>query len=168
MLVSYDIPDAAISAFGGSSDLGDHLPRWQAAKAARQGQQTTGVHDGRVPKLTEAVRQGGHMIKAAFVKVREDKVDRLRAWSEELQVRAEEVRDAFAEQSTNKERAYLVHGLEAPILVLVYDFDDAARAHEAFRDSTLAIDQDYKQVMDEVMDDALDAEVLYEVARLPG
>ena len=108
------------------------------------------------------------MIKAAFVKVREDKVDRLRAWSEELQVRAEEVRDAFAEQSTNKERAYLVHGLEAPILVLVYDFDDAARAHEAFRDSTLAIDQDYKQVMDEVMDDALDAEVLYEVARLPG
>jgi hypothetical protein len=30
------------------------------------------------------------MIKAAFVRVRRDKVDRLRAWSEELQARAEE------------------------------------------------------------------------------
>jgi hypothetical protein len=40
--------------------------------------------------------------------------------------------------------------------------------HGAFRSSTLAIDQDYKRVMDEVMDDALDAEVLYEVGRLPG
>ena len=108
------------------------------------------------------------MLKAAFVKVREDKVGRLRAWSEELQGRAEEVRDAFAAQSTNKERAYLVYGLETPLLVLVYDFDDPARAHEAFRSSTLAIDQDYKRVMDEVMDDALDAEVLYEVGRLPG
>jgi hypothetical protein len=71
-------------------------------------------------------------------------------------------------QGTNKERAYLVHGLDAPILVLVYDFDDPARAHEAFRASTLAIDQDYKRVMDEVMDDALDAEVLDDVGRLPG
>jgi hypothetical protein len=108
------------------------------------------------------------MVKAAFVRVHKDKVDRLRAWSEELQARADEVREAFAAQSTNLERAYLLHGLEAPILVLVYDFDDPVRAHEAFRSSTLAIDEDYKRVMDEILDDAVDAEPLYKVGRLPG
>jgi hypothetical protein len=107
------------------------------------------------------------MIKAAFVRVRRDKVDRLRAWSEELQARAEEVQEAFTAQSISQERAYLLHGLESPILVLVYDFDDPIRAHEAFRSSTLAIDEDYKRAMDEIMDEAIDAELLYEVGQLP-
>jgi hypothetical protein len=108
------------------------------------------------------------MVKAAFVRVRADQVDRLRAWSEELRARAEEVREAFAAQSTNEERAYLLHGLGAPILVLVYDFDDPVRAHEAFRSSTLTIDEDYKRVMDEILDEPVEAELLYEVGRLPG
>jgi hypothetical protein len=51
--------------------------------------------------------------------------------------------------------------------VLVYDFDDPIRAHEAFRSSTLPIDEDYKRVMDEIMDEAIDAELLYEVGQLP-
>jgi len=105
------------------------------------------------------------MVKAAFVRVREDKVDRLRAWSEELRARADEVRQAFAAQSTNEERAFLLHGLGAPILVLVYDFQDPSRAHEAFRSSTLAIDEDYRHAMDEILDVPVEAELLYEVRR---
>jgi hypothetical protein len=64
------------------------------------------------------------MVKAAFVRVREDKVERLRAWAEELRARSGEVEEAFAQQSTRQERAFLLHGLDAPVMVLLYDFDD--------------------------------------------
>jgi Family of unknown function (DUF6176) len=108
------------------------------------------------------------MVKAAFVRVREDKVERLRAWAEELRARSGEVEEAFAQQSTRQERAFLLHGLDAPVMVLLYDFDDPGSCARGVFSSTLAIDQDYKRAMDEVMAEPVEAELLYEVGRRPG
>jgi len=99
-------------------------------------------------------------------RVAEGEVDRLRWWLGELMRRRDEVVQTFRNEGTREEVAYLLSTSDGPVLVYVMDVADPARADLAFRYSELPIDQEHKLVMHEVLGDAVDAELLYDV-RLP-
>jgi len=78
-----------------------------------------------------------------------------------------EVLQTFHNEGTREEVAYLLRDSEGAILVYIMDVADPTTADLAFRYSSLPIDQQHKQVMHQVLGDAADAELLYDV-RLPG
>ena len=103
------------------------------------------------------------MIMAAFSQVRPDQVEQLRAFGDELDQRRGEMEQALATAGTRQERAFLLRSVEPPIVVFIYDFDDPARATQAFRESNRPVDRRYKQVMDTVLADPVEVELLYDV-----
>jgi len=100
-------------------------------------------------------------------RVAEGQVDVLRWWMGELMRRRDEVLQTFHNEGTREEVAYLLRDSEGAILVYIMDVADPTTADLAFRYSSLPIDQQHKQVMHQVLGDAADAELLYDV-RLPG
>ncbi len=102
------------------------------------------------------------MLRTAFLRVRPDKVDRLKWWLAELNRRRDEVLETFAQETVRHEIAYLLDGADGPILVYVMEADDFDQARRAFQGSTLAIDAEHRQVINEVTDGAAPVESLYE------
>lgn len=102
------------------------------------------------------------MIEVVFRKIRPDKVDRLRAWLQELNERSDEVRQTFEQETVRHERGYILHTGEGPILAYVMEAEDHDKARKAYQTSTLPIDAQHKQVMAECLGDPADAELLYE------
>jgi hypothetical protein len=102
------------------------------------------------------------MIEVVFRKVRPDKLDRLRAWLKELNERKDEVRQTFEQETVRHERGYILDGKDGPILAYVMEAEDHGLARRAYRNSTLAIDRQHKEVMADCLGDPADAELLYE------
>jgi|GraSoiStandDraft_50_1057286.scaffolds.fasta_scaffold157011_2 Family of unknown function (DUF6176) len=102
------------------------------------------------------------MLKAAFIKIRPDKVDRLKGWMAELNRRQDEVRATFAQESMRQEIAYLLEGRDGPVLVYMMDAQDWDQARRAYQASTLAIDLQHREIMEEVSDGPAATEMLYE------
>jgi hypothetical protein len=102
------------------------------------------------------------MIEVVFRKVRPDKLDRLRAWLKELNERKDEVRQTFEQETVRHERGYILDGKDGPILAYVMEAEDHRLARRAYRNSTLAIDRQHKEVMADCLGDPADAELLYE------
>jgi uncharacterized protein DUF6176 len=102
------------------------------------------------------------MIEVIFRKIRPGKVDRLRAWLKELNDRKDEVRQTFEQETVRHERGYILDGRDGPILAYVMEAEDHDRARQAYRASTLPIDEEHKKVMAECLGDPADAELLYE------
>jgi Family of unknown function (DUF6176) len=104
------------------------------------------------------------MLRVGFLKVRPDQVDRLRAWTQELTQRRDEVLETFRAESTRHECAYLLQGASGLILVYVQQVDDPERARRAFAASQLPIDLEHKQVMAEVREGPAEAELLFDIS----
>jgi hypothetical protein len=102
------------------------------------------------------------MIEVVFRKIRPDKVDRLRSWLKELNERKDEVRQTFEQETVRHERGYILAGKDGPILAYVMEAEDHDKAREAYKNSTLAIDKQHKEVMAECLGDPAEAELLYE------
>jgi hypothetical protein len=102
------------------------------------------------------------MIEVVFRKIRPGKVDRLRAWLQELNERKDEVRQTFEQETVRHERGYILDTREGPILVYVMEAEDHDKAREAYQSSTLAIDKQHGEVMADCLGDPADAELLYE------
>jgi hypothetical protein len=102
------------------------------------------------------------MIEVVFRKIRPDKVDRLRAWLQELNDRKDEVRQTFEQETVRHERGYILQGEDGPILAYVMEAEDHDKASAAYKASTLAIDQQHQEVMAECLGDPVEAELLYE------
>jgi Family of unknown function (DUF6176) len=105
------------------------------------------------------------MIEVAMFRVRPEEVERLRAWLAELTRRADEVRETFANEGVNHERAYLLTTTDGPILIYAMEAADHQKASEAYQHSTLPIDLEHRQVMREVLAGPAGAELLYDMAR---
>jgi hypothetical protein len=108
------------------------------------------------------------MIRVVFARVRDDKVERLRAWLRELEERSDEVRDTFAAEGVHQEQGYVLSVDGAPVLAYVMDVEDPERAREVFAASTLPIDVEHRRVMAEVLAGNVEAELLYDVRAVPG
>lgn len=61
------------------------------------------------------------------------------------------------------EKAYLLECGKRSVLIYLMEVDDPEKAREAYRSSTLPIDLEHRQVMEEALDDSGPAELLYEV-----
>ncbi len=91
------------------------------------------------------------MLKVAFSRVREDKVDDLRNWIKELGSREEEVPERPFVTSAPDTRVFLREGANGTILVYSMEIDGPERAHRAYRNSKLAIHHGHRDVMGEVL-----------------
>jgi hypothetical protein len=102
------------------------------------------------------------MLEVAFRRVKEGEVGRLRAWMAELNRRGDEVRETFRQETVRHERAWLLQGADAPILVYAIEAEDPELGHRVARESTLPIDVEHRRLMAEVLEGPADVEPLYE------
>jgi uncharacterized protein DUF6176 len=103
------------------------------------------------------------VLRVSIRRVREGQLDRLRWWLGELNRRQEEVRETFEQESVRHEQAYIVDTADGHLLVYAMEVEDEEQARAAFRASTLPIDAEHARVMGEVLGEAADAELLYDV-----
>lgn len=87
------------------------------------------------------------MIKLSILKVRPDRVERLRSWFAELTRRREEVLETFRREGTRHEIVRLLETGDGPVLIYAMEAADLERAAEAFRTSPLPIDREHRDVL---------------------
>lgn len=104
------------------------------------------------------------MLEVVFSHVREDRVDTLRDWMEELGRREGEVLETFRNEGMRQERAFLLDGKDGPVLVYAMEAEDPELARRAFRDSALPVDHEHRKVMREVLWGPAGVEELLDVA----
>jgi hypothetical protein len=102
------------------------------------------------------------MLEVVFRRVKEPEVDRLRSWMAELNRRRDEVRETFRQETVRHEVAYLIEGVDGPVLVYAIEADDPALGHRVAAASDLSIDVEHRTVMASVLDGPAEAEKLYE------
>lgn len=108
------------------------------------------------------------MLEVAFLRVKEDKVDVLKEWMEEIRRREGEVLETFYNEGARHEAAYLLEDADGPLLVYVQETVDAQTAHQAFRESELPIGLEHRQVMQDVIAGRLDVEELLNLSMPDG
>ena len=106
------------------------------------------------------------MLQVVFARVREGKEEALRGWMEELKRREDEVLETFRNEGTLHERVFLLEGRDGPVLAYVMEVEDPERARAAYRESALPIDLEHREVMGEVLAEAVPAEELLDL-RMP-
>ena len=104
------------------------------------------------------------MLRVIFRRVKAGKEARLRDWLADLQVRAEEVRETFLDETVRGEQAFLLETTEGLVLVYAMEAENFSIGQAAFAQSKHAIDEQHKQVMKECLGDRLEVEHLYDVA----
>jgi hypothetical protein len=100
------------------------------------------------------------VLRVRFFRVRPDKIDRLRAWMEELSQRREEVLETFAHETVCHEAAWLMETVEGTILVYAIEAEDLDQAQRAVEENPLPIDLEHRAVMDEVIEVPIELEQL--------
>jgi hypothetical protein len=108
------------------------------------------------------------MIRVSIRHVRPDKESKLRAWLQELNARAPEIRESFRAETTRAELAYIIPGSKGPLLIYVMEAEDFTRGGNVYATSQLPIDVKHREVMRECLADPLKESPLYEVALEAG
>ena len=103
---------------------------------------------------------GPAVLRVRFFRIKPEKVDRLRAWMEELSRRHDEVLETFAQETVQQEAAWLMETAEGTILVYAIEADDLDQARRAFEEKPLPIDLEHRAVMDEVIEVPIELEQL--------
>jgi hypothetical protein len=85
-------------------------------------------------------------------RVKPEKVDRLRAWMDEIRNREAEAAETHDHEGMLSEAAFLERTDDGVFLVYVMEAEDFEEAVAAFRDSPYDIDEEHKAVMDEVLE----------------
>lgn len=104
------------------------------------------------------------MIKVVIRMVNPGQEQKLRDWLSELMRRQDEVRESFRQESVRHEQGYLLSTVEGPALIYVIEAEDLERASEAYKNSTLPIDIEHRQVIQQVLGDPAPVELLYDCA----
>jgi len=103
------------------------------------------------------------MLKVGIIRIRPEKEERLRAWLAELNVRADEVRETFRDETVRAEKAYMVPAESGSLLVYVVEAEDFERGAKAFAESRHKIDAEHKAIMQECLAESLPLAPLYDV-----
>ena len=104
------------------------------------------------------------MLKVAIHMVNPGQEQRLRDWLAELMRRQDEVRETFQQETVRHEQGYLLSTADGTALVYVIEAEDFERASDAYKNSTLPIDIEHRQVMGQVLGDSIPFELLYDCA----
>ena len=108
------------------------------------------------------------MLRIWVHRIRPEKEDRLRAWLSELNMRAGEVRESFRLAGIHAEQAAVVPSGGGLLLVYVSDAEDQRQAAQTFEASQLAIDHEHRRVLEECIEETLDAIPVYDVSNRPS
>jgi hypothetical protein len=112
------------------------------------------------PPSAASSNLGPGVLRVRFFRVRPDKVDRLRAWMEELARRRDEVLETFAQETVRQEAAWLMETVEGTILVYAIEAEDLDQARRAVEKNPFPIDLEHRAVMDEVIEVPIELEQL--------
>ena len=104
------------------------------------------------------------MLKVAIHMVNPGQEQRLRDWLAELMRRKDEVRETFKQETVRLEQGYLLSTAEGMALIYVIEAEDLEQVSVAYRNSTLPLDIEHKQVMGQVLGDPVSIELLYDCA----
>ena len=94
--------------------------------------------------------QESNLIRMTFVRVARGQVPRLRFWLDSLGSRRDELAESYRRQHTRRELFYLVEGRDDPILVIATESADLRAGAKEFLNSELAIDVEFKTLIQEV------------------
>ncbi|MFK3980883.1 DUF6176 family protein [Micromonospora sp. NPDC050397] len=103
------------------------------------------------------------MIKLKVLRIRPDKVGRLRAWLAEAGGRADEIRETFVNEGVTHEQGFILSTVDGPVLVYAVESADYEAALRAFAESPFPIDAEHKTVMAEVTDGELPVPLLLDI-----
>ena len=103
------------------------------------------------------------MLRINVLRVHDEQLPTLRAWMEELNARADEVRETFVNEGTRHEQAHLVQTSDGPLLVYAVETEDVDASVAAYRASTLPIDLQHREVMSSVVAEVLPTELLLDM-----
>jgi hypothetical protein len=78
------------------------------------------------------------------------KTHRLRAWYEEMETRRDETLQTLKNEGVRQEVAFILNTEHGDLLAVFLEVDDMDAANSAFYSSPHKIDQEHRQVMDEV------------------
>ncbi len=102
------------------------------------------------------------MLQTWIHRIKPGKEQRLRDWLGELNSRADEVCESFAQSGVRAEQAFVVTGATESLLVYVSDADNQETAARQFAASTLAIDIEHRAAMDECIQETLTEPPVYD------
>lgn len=102
------------------------------------------------------------LIHMTFVRVAEPQVPRLRSWLEALGARRDELAESYRRQHTRQEHFYLLGGKDARILVIASETADLRAGAVEFLNSELAIDVEFKKLIQDIGVIAPDVELVYD------
>jgi hypothetical protein len=109
------------------------------------------------------------LIHVTFVRIARDQVPRLRAWLAGLVDRRNELAESYRRQHTRRELFHLVEGSDGPLLVITSESDDLRAGTEEFLNSELAIDVEFKTLIQEIGEGESGVEKVYDSRDLlPG
>jgi len=104
------------------------------------------------------------VLRVSFRAIKPGKEARLRAWLEELNARADEVRATFKDETVRAEQAFIVEGPNGPMLVYAVEAEDFERGAAAYANSQHPIDAEHRALMRECLGPALDVRPVYDVS----
>ena len=103
------------------------------------------------------------MLSVRTLRIHPDKVDLLRDWMKQLDDRADEVRETFAQEGVRAEQAHLLHTSDGVLLIYAVECEDIDEAWRIFEASTLPIDGEHRERMAAVTAERLDMELLLDL-----
>lgn len=103
------------------------------------------------------------MITTRVLRIRPDKVDRLKEWLAEGMRRADEIRETFVNEGVAHEQGFILSTADGPVLVYVVESADYEAARRAFAESPFPIDAEHKAVMAEVIEGEVTPPLLLDV-----
>ena len=103
------------------------------------------------------------VINVSVTKVDPGKVERLRAWLSEAQIRSDEVRATFVDEGVRHERALLVDTSDGPLMIYAVECEDYNAAVTAFGRSTHPIDIEHKAIMPEILGKPVSTDTLLDI-----
>ncbi|HSM72493.1 MAG TPA: DUF6176 family protein [Anaerolineales bacterium] len=104
------------------------------------------------------------MLKVSIQMVKPGQEGKLRDWLSELVRRQDEVRETFKQETVRHEQGYLLKINDGTALLYIVEAEDLEQASKAYKDSTLPIDAEHRNVMHEVLGDRIPTELLYDVS----
>lgn len=104
------------------------------------------------------------MLQTWIHRIRPGKEARLRDWLAELSWRSGELRDSLAAAGVRAEQAWVVPGESGSLLVYVSEAEDQVHAAKVYASSTLPLDLEHREVMQECIEETLGDAPVYDVS----
>jgi len=104
------------------------------------------------------------MLKISIQMIKPGQEQKLREWLSELMQRKDEVRETFKQETVRHEQGYLLQINDGTALVYIVEAEDLEQASKAYKNSSLPIDAEHRNILKQTLAGRIPAELLYDVA----